>query len=190
MEMRARSRRLAAELGLSRNQWRGAWRAGVAIPSVPADKNLKVRHRTIQAVTERTEGFKFNTAISALMEYVNALSGGVSREDVEVLALLLSPYAPHLSEELWAGLGHKNSLLREKWPVADPALLREDSVELPVQINGKVKGRVTVPAGATAAQTLAAAKALPKIAEALKGAQIMKEIVVPGKMVSFAVKPR
>jgi leucyl-tRNA synthetase len=166
-----------------------AWRAGTATDAAPAEKNIKIRHKTIQAVTDRIDGFKFNTAISALMEYVNAMTAGASKEDREALALLLSPFAPHLAEELWELLGHKDSIGKTAWPKADLAHLKEDSVELPVQINGKVRDRVVVPAGAEAAVIVAAAKAAPKIAEALKGAEIMKEIVIPGKMVSFVLKP-
>jgi leucyl-tRNA synthetase len=165
------------------------WRAGAASADVPADKNVKLRHKTIQAVTERTESFKFNTAIASLMEYVNALSGGAAQEDRAALALLISPFAPHLAEELWELLGHKTSIALEKWPVADPSLLKESDVELPIQINGKVKERVRVPLDASQDQILAAAKALPKVAEALKGQEMIKQIVIPGKMVSFVLKP-
>jgi leucyl-tRNA synthetase len=148
---------------------------------------VKIRHRTIQAVTERTEVFKFNTAVSALMEFLNALSSGASREDLEVLTLLLSPYAPHLAEEIWEKSGREGGIQGWKWPVADPVHLKEDTVELPVQINGKLRDRVSVPADATAAAILSAAKGSPKTAEALKGALVLKEIVVPGKMVSFVL---
>lgn len=165
------------------------WRAGTQSPDAPAEKNLKARHKTMAAVAERIDLFKFNTAISSLMEYTNALATGASKEDRETLALLVSPLAPHLAEELWETLGHKTMIYLEKWPVADPAHLKEDSIELPIQINGKVKDRVVVPNGANAADTLAAAKALPKVIEALKGQSVLKEIVVPGKMVSFVLKP-
>ena len=164
------------------------WRLGTTPPAAEAGKNVKIRHRTIQAVTERTEGFKFNTAVSAMMEYVNALSQGAAREDLDTLTLLLSPYAPHLAEDLWEKSGRTRSLIAEKWPAADPVHLKEETVELPIQINGKLRDRVSVPADAAPATILSAAKGSPKTAEALKGARILKEIVVPGKMVSFVVK--
>jgi leucyl-tRNA synthetase len=157
-----------------------------------ADENvhLKIRHRTIQAVTDRVENFKFNTALAALMEYANALtSSGVSAEDRRVLILLISPFAPHLAEELWERTGGLESVFRQKWPAADPRHLREDAVEYPVQINGKVRDRVTVGAGAGQNEVLAAAKELPKVREQLAGQEILKEIVVPGKMISFVVRP-
>ena len=163
------------------------WRLGTTLPSAAADKNVKVRHRTIQAVTERTQGFKFNTAVSALMEFVNALSQGASREDLDALILLLSPYAPHLAEELWEKAGRSGGFMGEKWPLADPIHLKEETIELPIQINGKLRDRVSVPTDAPTAAILSAAKGSAKTAEALKGARVLKEIVVPGKMVSFVV---
>ncbi len=101
---------------------------------------------------------------------------------------LLAPYAPHLAEELWQQLGHAQTLAYEPWPEFDEALLKEDTVEIPVQINGKLRGRVVVAAGADRAAMEAAARADEKIAELLVGKTVMKTIVVPGKMVNFVVK--
>ncbi len=102
--------------------------------------------------------------------------------------LLLSPFAPHMAEELWQLLGHDETLAYEPWPSFDESLIKEDTVEVPVQINGKVRGRVTVPADADQAALEAAAKADAKIAELLDGKTIVKAIVVPGRMVNFVVK--
>jgi leucyl-tRNA synthetase len=108
---------------------------------------------------------------------------------VEAVVLLLSPFAPHLAEEMWERLGHRDLVFREKWPTADPALLVDDSVEIPVQINGKVRDRVRVAPTAAPALVLETARALPRIQEALRGQQILKEIHVPGRMVSFVTRP-
>lgn len=166
-----------------------AWRTLEKVHVTGDDPHLKLRHRTIQAVTERIEGFKFNTAIAALMEYTNALGASASRTDVETLALLLSPLAPHLAEEMWERLGHHGSVGRRAWPRADPRHLVQDTVEYPVQVNGKLRDKITVPAGASQADVLARAKDSPKVQEFLKGQIIVKEIVVPGRMVNFVTKP-
>jgi leucyl-tRNA synthetase len=152
--------------------------------------HAKLRHKTIRAVTERVEGFKFNTAIAALMEYVNALTAkGAGPSDLQTLALLIGPFAPHLAEELWERLGRRESVFRQAWPKEDHAFLKEDTLEFPVQINGKLKDRVVVPSNATQEEILAAAKSLPKVREILKGQEILKEILVPGRMVSFVARP-
>lgn len=165
-----------------------AWR--VLDAATPAgDPHARLRHRTIQAVTERVENFKFNTAISSLMEYVNTLAGGATVVDRETLALLLCPFAPHLAEEMWERLGKKTLASLEPWPRHDPALVKDDRIEIPVQINGKVKDRLTVAVDAAPAAVLAAARALPKIQESLKTQKVLKEIHVPGRMVSFVTAP-
>lgn len=165
-----------------------AWRT-LEVPSVDGDPHARLRHRTIQAVTERVDHFKFNTALSSLMEYVNALTSGAATADRETLVLLLCPFAPHLAEEMWERLGHTTLASVQGWPRAESALLREDRVELPVQVNGKVRDRVTVPAEATPETVVAAARALPKIADFLKSQRVVKEIHVPGRMVSFVTVP-
>lgn len=153
------------------------------------DPHRRLRHRTIQTVTDRIDAFKFNTAISALMEYVNALSAGAARADVETVVTLLSPFAPHLADEMWEKLGRSTFLLQESWPRAAAEFLVEDEVELPVQINGKVRDRLRVPVGAAAETVISRAKDLPRVQEALKTQNIVKEILVPGRMVSFVTRP-
>jgi leucyl-tRNA synthetase len=164
------------------------WRLSDA-PRKADDSHERLRHRTIQAVTDRIENFKFNTAIASLMEYANTLTGGAVAADLEALALLLSPFAPHLAEEMWERLGRPGLACRRPWPKADAALLVESSVEYPVQINGKVKDRVTVPADAPPPAIVAAARGLPRIQELLQGQKILKEIHVPGRMISFVTAP-
>jgi leucyl-tRNA synthetase len=107
---------------------------------------------------------------------------------MEKFVLLLSPFAPHMAEELWQSLGHNESLAYEPWPEFDPSLAREDSIEVPVQVNGKVRAKINVPTDADAAQLEAAAKADERVAEHLAGKQIVKIVVVPGRLVNIVVK--
>jgi leucyl-tRNA synthetase len=155
----------------------------------PSGETLRELHRTIQKVTEDTEHLHFNTAISAMMEFSNHLTKLESRPRaaLETLVLLLSPYAPHICEELWRLLGHPETLAYEPWPQFDPALTKADTIEVPVQINGKLRAVVHVAAEADKDALEAAAKAEPKIAEALAGKTIKKAIVVPKKMVNFVI---
>jgi leucyl-tRNA synthetase len=149
----------------------------------------KVVARTIAAVTDDLEALRFNTAISRLMEFVNVFTGQEVRPKaaMEAFALLLSPLAPHIGEELWQILGHERSLAYEPWPQYDPALLKDDQVEIPVQVNGKLRGRVTIAAGADAALIERTARQDPKIESALAGKTVRKVVVVPGKLVNFVV---
>ena len=105
-------------------------------------------HRTIQRVTEDLDGMRFNTAIAAMMEFTNHLTplSVRPRSVLEPFVLLLAPFAPHLAEELWHALGHRDTLAYEPWPKFDPALTKADEIEVPVQINGKMRLRLTVPA--------------------------------------------
>jgi leucyl-tRNA synthetase len=150
----------------------------------------KALHHAIKHVTDDIEHMQFNTAISRLMEFVNAgyKTEAIERAWVEDFVKILSPFAPHIAEELWATLGHSESLAYAPWPAFDPALLVEDSVEVPVQINGKLRGVVNVPTGADKDAMLAAAKGDEKIAPYLDGKTVVKEIVVPGKLVNLVVK--
>ena len=147
-------------------------------------------HRTIKLVTRDIESLGFNTAISRMMEFVNEfLSQDVRPKSVvEPFVLLLSPFAPHIAEELWQLLGHTSSLAHEPWPTHDEKYLIETEVEIPVQINGKLRGKITVAAGADQATIEAAAKADPSIAGQLNGKTIVKTVVIQGKMVNFVVK--
>jgi leucyl-tRNA synthetase len=161
-----------------------------AVKDVPPDKEaLRVLHRTIQKVTEDTERLSFNTAIATMMEFTNYFTKLDVRPKsvMEPFVLLLAPYAPHVAEELWAALGHATTLAYEPWPAFDPALVKADSIEVPVQVNGKLKAVLTVPAGIDAAGLEAAAKADPKVIEAVAGKAIKKVIAKPPQMVNLVV---
>ncbi len=146
-------------------------------------------HKTIKRVTESVERLQFNTAISALMEFLNAAEKfeKISATTARTLALLLAPLAPHLSEELWEKLGGKGFAIEQSWPTYDEALLVSTTLTIAVQINGKLRGTIEVPADASDDDIKAAAKAEPNVEKYLKDATIKKEIYVKGKLVSFVV---
>jgi leucyl-tRNA synthetase len=152
---------------------------------------LRLLHRSIAGVAEDYAALRNNTAVAKLIEYTNHLTkqrrDSVPRAAVEPLVLMLAPLAPHLAEELWQRLGHPSSLAHGPFPVADPDYLVEDSVEYPVQVNGKVRGRITVPAGADADAVEAAALADEKVQTFLAGATPKKVIVVAGRLVNLVV---
>lgn len=149
-----------------------------------------VANRTIKKVGEDIDALKANTAIAQLMIYVNALSdqGGANKAEYELLLQLLNPFAPHMTEELWQQLGHTEQLAYYPWPVYDEAKCVEQTIEIAVQVNGKVKARIKVPAAIENADAIAAAKAEPAVTEAIAGKTIAKEIYVKGKLVNIAVK--
>ena len=147
----------------------------------------------IKKVGEDLEALAFNTGISAMMVFVNeaeafAKAGGVPREYLEKFVLCLSPFAPHLGEELWAFLGHDKTLAYEPWPAYDPNALVENEIEIPVQVLGKLRGRVTVAADATPAQMEEAARANPDVAKFLAGKTVVKVVAVPKRLVNFVVR--
>ena len=145
--------------------------------------------RTVAAVTDDIEALRFNTAISRLMEFINFFTAQDvrPRSAMETFTLLAAPMAPHLAEELWQILGHEQTLAYEPWPDFDPALLKDEQIEIPVQVNGKLRGRVVVPADADAAAVERAAREDHEIAALLEGKTIRKAVVVPGKLVNFVV---
>ena len=156
-------------------------------------------HQTIKRVSDDFQGrWHFNTCIAAIMEYVNELYAAEEHiaeippalvaELQRSLVLLLAPFAPYLAHELWDMLGEKGSLLRAPWPKYDAALAKEDEVEIPVQVNGKLRGRVVVPAGSADKLVLDRALADEKIQAFIQGKQVIKKIVVPGKLVNLVVK--
>jgi leucyl-tRNA synthetase len=156
---------------------------------VPVDEQTRRSlHRVISAVRSDMEGLRFNTAIAKLIELTNRVTAvgaaATPREVAEPLVLMMAPFAPHIAEELWRRLGHDEAIAYADFPVADPALLVAESVTYPVQVNGKVRGRVEVAAGADEAAVRAAA--LDVVAEHLTG-EPRKVIVVPGRMVSVVV---
>jgi leucyl-tRNA synthetase len=160
------------------------------VPLTPDQAKLVAR--TVAAVTDDLEAMRFNTAISRLMEFTNAFTGQDVRPKsaMETFTLLLAPMAPHIAEELWENLGHSETLAYHPWPTFDPALLKDDEVEIPVQVNGKLRGRVIVPADAGREAIEAAARSDEKVAALLEGKTIKKVVVVPGKLVNFVVADR
>ncbi len=155
----------------------------------PTREQARVLHQTIAKVTEDLEAMRFNTAISALMEFTNAAYKwpSVPRVAAETFVLLLSPLAPHLGEELWQRLGHGESLAYQAWPVADPAFLKTDVLEIPVQVNGKVRGKIKVPAEAAEAEVIEIAKRDQNVGRHLAGQSVKRAIYVPGRIVNFVV---
>jgi leucyl-tRNA synthetase len=144
-------------------------------------------HRTIQRVGERMEGTKFNTAIAALMELANEFWAleRIRKDHWEIFVKLLAPFAPHIAEELWQRQGHDRTLARERWPEADPAWLREDETELPVQVDGKLRTRIRVAADAGRERIQEAALADERVRSALGGRAVKKVIIVAGRMVNI-----
>ena len=162
----------------------------VTITSEPVPEALdRQLHRTIKKVGDDIAALRFNTAIAELIKLNNAITGAASvpRELAETFTLLLAPLAPHLAEELWLRLGHHKSLSRRPWPTYDPAKLVESTVELAVQVNGKVRDKVTVAADAAEADVLAAAAAAEKVVPYLAGKDVTKRLYVKGKLVNFVV---
>ena len=158
----------------------------------PSDEQLKAINACVAKVTEETEGMRFNTAIAAMMEFTNAATKWEKkpRECLKPFALLLSPYAPHLSEELWGMLGHEGSNAYEAWPEADTSLLVEDTVTLAVQVNGKMRGKIELAADATQADAMSSAMAQENIAKFVGDeADIKKIIYVPGKILNVVAPP-
>jgi leucyl-tRNA synthetase len=162
-----------------------------AVKDVEPDREtLRLLHRTIQKVTEDTEGMRFNTAISAMMEFSNHVTKLEVRPRpvLEPFVLLLAPYAPHAAEELWRALGHSTTLAYEPWPKYDPGLTKADEIEVPVQVDGKLKARLKVPAEIDDKSLEAAALAHETVKAAIEGKAVRMVKVVPKKLVNVVVK--
>ncbi len=167
------------------------WRlAKEAVDAEPDEGTLREAHKCIAKVTADIDALKMNTAISAMIVLSNHLQkveGGPPKKVVAILAQLLHPFAPHLGEEMWELLGHAPSIQRAPWPQADPALVEDDVVEVPVQIRGKKRAVLRLPKGASEAEALAAARLEPKIAEALEAGTLRKTIWVPDRILNLIV---
>jgi len=155
----------------------------------PDRDTLRELHRTIQRVTDDTEALRFNTAIAAMMEFTNFLTKRETRPRsvVETLVRLLAPYAPHVAEELWAAFGHAETLAYAPWPKYDPALLREDVIEIPVQVNGKLRSKLLLSPDIDAKALEAAALDDETIKALIAGKTVKKVVVVPKKLVNVVV---
>ena len=169
------------------------WRMIAETPVVDTEltkAQLKVLHQTIQKVTTDTETLNFNTAISQMMIFVNEFSKltEMPRAAAEPFVKLLSPYAPHIAEELWEVMGNKAPVSLADWPSYDPALLVEDEAEILVQINGKPKARIMMPASADAAEMEKLARADAAVQTAIAGKNVVKVICVPKRIVNLVVK--
>ncbi|MFN7940649.1 MAG: leucine--tRNA ligase [Thermoanaerobaculia bacterium] len=178
--------------------WRAAGRIDEAPPNGPSDAELdRLRHATIARVTRDLERFKFNTAIAALMELLNALGRAVEEktvskvrlaETLETLVQLLHPFAPHMTEELWERRGHLGSLLDTDWPAADETKLRRQRVLYVVQVDGKLRDRIEIDADAADSAVRAAAVASDKVREHLEGREIAKSVVVRGRLINLVTR--
>ena len=152
---------------------------------------IKLRHKLVYDITQRLESFSLNTVISGFMEYNNKLielakkTGGIDKETIETFVKLLAPFAPHITEELWAEYGHADSVFHTQWPVADEEAMKDDEIEIPVQINGKTKVIISISAEATKEEAIEAGKAA--VADKLTG-NIIKEIYVPKKIINIVAK--
>jgi leucyl-tRNA synthetase len=157
---------------------------------------LRKLHQTIRKVTEDFDNrWHFNTSIAALMELINTLydeetglSAAALDQILPSLALLLGPFAPYLAEELWEQLGRKGPVFRQPWPVYDEQLAKEDAADVVLQVNGKVRGRLSVAFGTSEDELKKLALADPKVQPFLEGKQVVKVVVVPDKLVNIVVK--
>jgi leucyl-tRNA synthetase len=155
----------------------------------PSDDQLRELHRMIDKVTRDVPALSFNTAIARMMEFVNVCTPLERRPRalLEPFVTVLAPFAPHLAEELWEVLGRPAPVSLAPWPAVEERWLRDDTVEIPVQVQGKLRGRVVVPADADAAARPAAAASDPRIAELLAGHKVAKVVAVPGRLVNFVL---
>ena len=164
----------------------------VSVTEEPLPANIqRTMHKTIKKVTEDTGQLKFNTAIAEMMVLVNELHKAECRNRiaVETLLLLLTPYAPHICEELWEAIGHESGITKASWPVFDPALAADDEVVIAVQVNGKLRGKVTAPAKSPKEVLLEKARNDEGVQKFLRGMTVVKEVVVPDRLVNLVVKP-
>ncbi|AVM70489.1 leucine--tRNA ligase [Lachnospiraceae bacterium oral taxon 500] len=154
-------------------------------------ESLKLRHQLTYEITERLNAFRLNTVVSSFMEFTNKLNEYAKKEaldqrTMETLLILLSPFAPHIAEELWEQLGHKTSIFEESWPEYEAEHMKEEVLNIPIQINGKMRGMVEVAASASKEEVLEQAR--QAVAGRLTGVSLVKEIYVPGKIVNLVVK--
>ena len=168
--------------------WRLAFDEATAEPKWIDEAHEAVErklHKTIAKVGHDIETMGFNTAIAAMIELVNSAKGGMTADQLGRFVVILAPFTPHVAEEIWHKLGHDTSVAHAEWPGYDETMLVDDEIEIPVQILGKVKARIRVPAGADGAALEAAALADEKIQQLLAGKTVRKVISVPGRLVNI-----
>jgi leucyl-tRNA synthetase len=155
----------------------------------PDHETLKLIHKTIRKVTQDTDRMRFNTALSAMMVLSKhlALQEAPNRWAVEQLVLLVSPYAPHVGEELWAQLGHEPSIVEQSWPGFDDDLAKDDEITIAIQVRGKVRGTLQVAPGTDKEELERLALAEPGVARHLEGQTVRKVIVVPDRIVNIVI---
>lgn len=155
-----------------------------------SEKELKILHKCIKKVSEDIDAMSLNTCVSTFMSTVNELTAASCRKRVvlEPLAVLISPFGPHLAEELWRLLGHESSISTAPWPEFDEAYLRENTFEYPVSVNGKLRAKAEFPLDMPREQVAEQAKALPAVQKWLEGKNVQKVVVVPGKIINMVVK--
>ena len=156
----------------------------------PTKEMIKLRHRMVHTITQRLESFNLNTVISGFMEYNNkmiemAKKEGIDQETLETAVVLIAPFAPHLAEELWQELGHEESVFKNTWPEHDEDAMKDDEIEVPVQINGKTKIVISIPADISKEDAIARGK--EALGDKLTG-NIIKEIYVPKKIINIVAK--
>ena len=148
-------------------------------------------NQTIKKVSDDIEAMKFNTAISQLMILLNEFNkkGSVNKKELETYLILLTPFAPHISEEMWSKLGNTNEIsISNIWPSYDESKLQGDTIEVPVQVNGKVRGKITVSQDASKEEIIEAAQEESNVKEFISGKEVVKVIYVPGKILNIVVK--
>jgi leucyl-tRNA synthetase len=161
------------------------------IKDIKDDKNqLFIIHNTIKFVTEQIDTLDLNTAISQIMIFVNELSkyDTISKRAIEVLVKLLSPFAPHISEELWQFLGHSDTIAYQSWPKYEEKYLVRETIVIPIQINGKVRDKIEIDIDPSKEEVLSIAKKSKNIIKYLKDGEIIKEIYVPNRIINFVVR--
>ena len=157
----------------------------------PTKEMLKIRHKLVYDIEQRFNQFSLNTVVSGFMEYNNKLidlakkEGGIDKETLRTFVILLAPFAPHMGEELWQQLGGTDSVFHTSWPEFDEEAMKDDEVEIAVQVNGKTRAVISLPADVAKEEAIAAGK--EAVADRLNGT-VVKEIYVPGRIINLVVK--